>query len=104
MNRATVFNRTAVALIAAMGISIPLAYADSKDFGARVEQQLKTNAETLFGVGQPLAASAPATTGAYRTAAQSAQQQVLVAKGLKVEYVTRSSARVEPLSAFQERA
>ena len=92
MNRAIMCNRTAVALIAVMGISIPLAYADSKDFGARVEQQLKTNAETLFGVGQPLGASASATTGAYRTAAQSAQQQVLVAKGLKVEYVTRGSA------------
>ena len=92
MNRASAFNPTAVALIAVLSTSIPLAYADSKDFGARVEQQLKTQVETLFGVGQPLAASASATAGAYRSAAQSAPQQVLVAKGLKVEYVTRSSA------------
>ena len=92
MNRTRVFKRAVIA-IAALGVNASVAYAEDDDFGARVEQLLKAKSEKLFGVEQPLAASAPTTVGAYRTAAQSAYDQVLVAKGLKVEYVTRGSAQ-----------
>lgn len=94
MNRATLFKHTAIAAaVAAFGMNAKLGHADSADFGAHVEQQLKAKAEKLFGIEQPLSTSAPATTGAYRTAAQSAYDQVSVAKGLKVQYISRSSAQ-----------
>ncbi len=101
MNRATFFRYAAVAVL---GVNATLTCAASDDshrtgsvrgggdFGIGVEQQLKAKSEKWFGVKQPLDASAPATTGAYRTSAQSAYDQVRVAKGLKVEYVTRTSA------------
>ena len=63
-----------------------------KDFGIHVQQQLRAHSEKLFGVEQPLTDSAPATVGAYRTLAQTANDQVLVAGGLKVEYLTREAA------------
>ena len=71
----------------------PLAVlADDMDFGSFVEKQLKSRSEKLFGVEKPLTASAPATSGAYRTPSQSAYDQVLVADGLKVQYLTREAA------------
>lgn len=45
-----------------------------------------------FGIDLPLVESAPPTSGAYRTAEQTAREQVLLAKGLKVEYLTREAA------------
>ena len=44
--------------------------------------------------------SAPPTTGAYRTAAQAASAQVLLAKGLKVEYLTRNAANAVDMFSF----
>jgi hypothetical protein len=94
MNQTTLFKRSIIAAaVAAFSVSTAVAHADPEDFGVRVEQQLKAKAEKLFGVEQPLDASAPATTGAYRSAAQTAAEQVLLAKGLKAEYVTRGSAQ-----------
>jgi hypothetical protein len=92
MHEHRLFARTALALaIAACGTFAP-AHADDADFGSVVEQQLKAKSEKLFGVEKPLEASAPATSGAYRTPSQSAYDQVLVAKGLKVQYLTREAA------------
>jgi hypothetical protein len=54
----------------------------------------------LFGVVEPLVGSAPATTGACRTAEQKAGDQVLLAKGLKVEYLTRSVANSVDMFSF----
>ncbi len=73
---------------------------DSHDFGARVEQRLKNSSMHWFGVRGPLEASAPATTGAYRTAAQRAEDHVLVADSLKVEYVTRAAGNAADMFAF----
>ena len=71
----------------------PLAVlADDVDFGSFVDKQLKSKSEKYFGVEKPLAASAPATSGAVRTPSQSAYDQVLVADGLKVQYLTREIA------------
>ena len=76
---------TLACLLAAPGIT---AADDDRDFGQFVEQQLQAKSEKLFGVERPLAASAPATRGAYRTPSQPAYDQVLVADGLKVRYLT----------------
>src|SRR3989344_6831122 len=73
---------------------------DHGDFGLKVEQLLKAQSEKLFGVQIPLAASAPSTVGAYRTASQTAYEQVLVAHGLKVEYLTRTAANKTDMMAF----
>lgn len=77
MKRTTFLKHTAA--VTAFGVHATLACAGSEDFGLKVEQQLKGKSEKLFGVEQPLDASAPATTGAYRSAVQSAYDQVLVA-------------------------
>ncbi len=65
---------------------------DSRDFGAKVEQLLKAQSEKLFGFNRPLEESALATTGAYRSAGQTAYDQVLLAKGLRARYLTRDTA------------
>ena len=73
---------------------------DHGDFGLKVEHLLKAQSEKLFGVQIPLAASAPSTVGTYRTASQTAYDQVLVAHGLKVEYLTREAANKTDMMAF----
>ena len=70
------------------------------DFGLKVEQLLKTQSEKLFGAQHPLEASAPPTVGPYRTALQTAYDQVLVAHGLRVEYLTREAANATDMMAF----
>ena len=71
-----------------------------RDFGLKVEQRLKAQSEKLFGIEEPLGASAPATLGAFRTLSQTANDQVLVADGLKVEYLTRNAANNTDMMAF----
>jgi len=73
---------------------------DDADFGLKVEQLLKAQSEKLFGVEKPLEASAPPTVGPYRTAFQTAYDQVLVAHNLKVEYLTREAANATDMMAF----
>jgi len=88
----------ALALAAAYG-----AQADDHrdfDFGDMVEHQLAAKSEKLFGVEKPLTDSAPATTGAYRTMAQPAGAQLLAARGLKVEYLTREAGNLTDMMAF----
>lgn len=70
------------------------------DFGLKIEQLLKAQSEKLFGVQNPLKASAPPTVGAYRTTSQTADDQVLLAHGLKVEYLTREAANLTDMMAF----
>lgn len=65
-----------------------------------MEERLKRSSMHWFGIRGPLDASAPATTGAYRTAAQKAEDQVLLADGLKAEYVTRMAANSADMFAF----
>lgn len=71
-----------------------LALADDDDagtdFGSITQARLELFAFHWFGIIKPLGASAPPTTGNYRTAQQSAADQVLLAKALKAEYVTRN--------------
>ncbi|MDB5048994.1 MAG: phosphatase [Fibrobacteres bacterium] len=65
------------------------ASADTVDFGAWMEKQMTDMSETLFGVKKPLTAAAPAIATPYRAASQIAGDQLLLAKGLKAEFVTR---------------
>jgi hypothetical protein len=61
---------------------------DGLDFGAIVQHGLEQSSFIWFGVGKPLKNSASPTTGSYRTPTQPASAQVLLADGLKAEYVT----------------
>ncbi len=63
-------------LVAALVAAGP---ASAFDFGTHVENQLDAHSMQLFGVVEPLVGSAPATTGAYRSAEQKAGDQVLLA-------------------------
>jgi hypothetical protein len=73
---------------------------DDTDFGLKVEQLLKAQSEKLFGMEKPLVDSAPPTVGPYRTAFQTAYDQVLVAHDLKVEFLTREAANATDMMAF----
>lgn len=84
--------------VAAAGVQ-SCAWASS-DFGAETEKLLNARSMQLFGVMIPLKDSAPATVGAYRTNAQSAADQVLLAHGLKAEYLTRTAANSTDMMAF----
>ncbi len=73
---------------------------DGLDYGAIVQRGLERSAQVWFGVGKPLGDSAAPTAGPYRTAAQKASDQVLLADGLKAEYVTRNAANSADMFAF----
>ncbi len=74
--------------------------AHASDFGGRTQTRLENQAKPLFGIGKPLGTSAMATTGDYRTPAQSAADQVMLADGLSAEYVTRNVANAGDMLAF----
>ncbi len=87
--------------VAAAALSSGSALArDDMDFGLKMQNMLNDRSQQLFGVHEPLAASAPATTGAYRSATQKAGDQLLFARGLKVEYLTRDAANATDMMAF----
>lgn len=73
---------------------------DGLDFGAIVQRGLERSSQMWFGVGRPLKESAASTSGDYRTPAQRASDQVLLAEGLKAEYVTRNAANAADMFAF----
>jgi secreted PhoX family phosphatase len=75
--------------------------AQAKDFGKQTEQALKAQSRLLFGIVQPLAASAAESAEeGYRTTTQKASDQVALAKGLKAEYLTREAAELTDMMAF----
>lgn len=90
----------AAAVLATPALPVLADDEDSHDYGARAEERLKRSSMHWFGIRGPLEASAPATTGAYRTATQRADDQVLVADSLKVEYVTRNAGNLADMFAF----
>jgi len=73
---------------------------EGDDFGMRVAQLLNAMSWKYFGIMRPLAASAPPTTGAYRAPAQDAADQVALARGLRVEYLTRDAGNHTDMMAF----
>ena len=70
------------------------------DFGSIVQGGLERSSRIWFGIDRPIRESAPPTTGAYRTATQRASDQMLLADGLKAEYVTRTAANSADMFAF----
>ena len=90
----------ATAMLAVPALPVYADDEDSHDFGARIEQRLRNNSMHWFGIQGPLEPSAPATTGAYRTLSQKADEQVLVADSLKVEYLSRNIAHNADQFAF----
>ena len=90
----------ATAMLAVPALPVNADDEDSHDFGARIEQRLRISSMHWYGIDGPLGASAPATTGAYRTPTQSAGNQVLVADSLKVEYLSRNIAHNADQFAF----
>lgn len=74
--------------------------ANAKDFGAFTEHLLKAHSNRLFGINKPLEESAPQTTAPTRAMNQKASDQLLVAKGLKVEFLTRDAANNTDMMVF----
>jgi secreted PhoX family phosphatase len=100
MNMMFSVTRGALAAALAASLCVPALADDDNDFGLKVEQLLKAQSEKLFGVEKPLENSAAPTVGPYRTPLQTAYNQVLVAHGLKVEYLTRAAANSTDMMAF----
>ena len=74
---------------------------DGLDFGTFVQRGLEQFSQVWFGVGKPLKESAPPTALLnYRTSTQRASDQVLLAEGLKAEYVTRNAGNAADMFAF----
>lgn len=90
----------ATAMLAVPALPVYADDEDSHDFGARIEQRLRNSSMHWFGIQGPLGPSAPATTGVYRTPSQKAEDQVLVADSLKVEYLSRNIANNADQFAF----
>lgn len=70
------------------------------DFGMGVEQTLESRSDVLFGVGSSLAYPASRSPANYRRPGQPAIQQLSLASGLKVEYLTRDAADQTDMMAF----
>lgn len=70
------------------------------DFGLFVQKSLRATTRATLGLPRPLSESAPATEGAYRTAAQAAWDQVLIPRGLRASYLTREAANSTDMLAF----
>ncbi|HEC96758.1 MAG TPA: hypothetical protein ENI58_01140, partial [Nitrospirae bacterium] len=92
-----------------VGASVSLAgdnhHRGSVDFGLTVERLLKSQSESLFGIEKPLDESASPTETPYRTVEQDAEAQVLLARGLEVEYLTRESGnKTDQMAFFPEKA
>ena len=100
MNRSLQMKHLTLAVAAAALSSGSALARDDMDFGLKMQNMLNDRSQQLFGVQEPLAASAPATTGAYRSARQKAGDQLLFARGLKVEYLTRDAANATDMMAF----
>lgn len=105
--RATTVGKKTAAAGRAILLAAPVAGAadkdedfDGKDFGRLVERMLQLNSERYFGFDKPLKESAPATTGQYRTTSQKAIDQILLAKGLTVEYLTRNAGNNTDMMTF----
>ncbi len=93
----------AASILAASAVSAQASVFDALDgldFGAIVERGLEGSSHVWFGVGKPLKESAPPTTGDYRKPTQMASEQVLLAEGLKAEYVTRNAGNNADMFAF----
>jgi len=73
------------------------------DFGVMVEKLLNRNSKKIFGIKKPLSESAAETLSPYRSEQQGAEEQLLTAKDLNVEYLTRSAGnKTDQMVLFPE--
>lgn len=70
------------------------------DFGLRIDNQLDALSYELFGIGKPLAAPAAPVPLPYRSPSHAASDQIILAKNLKAEYVTRQVANAADMISF----
>lgn len=89
-----------LAMMTASGISAPV-FAQ-QDTGAAVEAFLNDNAADLFGFDAPLTDSAvtPASESDFRTPENTAADQILLAEGLTVSYLTRIAGQDTDMMEF----
>lgn len=88
------------ALILGAVTTVALADDHKMDFGQMVEHQLEAKSVQLFGFDHSLPRPADETNYVAREAATSASQRILLAKGLKAEFVTRHIASPADMIAF----
>ena len=74
--------------------------APAADFGELMQKQLETGTARLFGFTKPLGVSATQPSGFARAQGQPATDQVLLAQGLQVRYLTRTAADKTDQMAF----
>ncbi len=90
-----------ISVMVVASISVKTLIAEEHlDFGQRIEHILQDKSEKLFGVDEPIIDSAAITTGAYRSEQQPATQQLIAAKGLNIEYLTRQAGNKTDMMAF----
>lgn len=82
------------------GVGLTAQSASAIDAGMYLQQQMLSNSRSVFGITGPLAASAPASPPQYRSAAQTASDQVALAPGLTAAYLTRQAANAADMFAF----
>ena len=86
-------------LVTAMSCAALPAFAE--DFGAMVDAMLAEKSPALFGIGAPLAASAPESAEeGYRVGGRTAADSVALAKGLSAEFLTMDAAHHTDMMAF----
>ncbi len=90
--------KVALAGVLAAACALP-SFADELDFGEKTEQRLAAQSEKLFGFNNPLERPADASDYVPRQNA-AAGQRVLLANGLKAEFVTRNVAVNADMIAF----
>jgi len=101
MKRRYSTGKALLALAVVVGVlSAPACKTEKKEHKVAPRRQVAPGSGQPFGIARPLAESAPATSGAYRTAEQTAKEQVLLAGGLKVEYLTREAANATDMMAL----
>lgn len=71
-----------------------------RDPGRQLEELVKSHTMDWFGLGEPLGASAVVSAQPYRTKDQGAEEQLLLASGLRVRYLTREAANKTDQMAF----
>lgn len=78
-------------ILAVATLALTLTAASAADFGVDVQESLHDRSTQLFGIAAPLTASATPTDGPYRMPNQDAADQIALAGGLHVEYLTRNA-------------
>lgn len=87
-------------LIPALLLAATASTAFAQDFGQLTDQLLAAQSPNLFGITAPLAASAQPTDGPYRVSNQPASDQIALAEGLSVSYLTREVANAMDMYAL----